>query len=248
MSIFVSYRRNDVPDMVGRIYDNLKADFRKHEIFKDVDSIRIGSDFRTVLKQALESCQIVLVAIGPNWLTSKDEHGRLRLEDPNDFVRLELEAAFERGVTVIPILVAGVEIPPPSVLPETLRPLCYLQALPIRRDPDFTADVFKLKREISRIVSSGQHRRVALNGTLIAVVALLAIAISVFSGSWTPSQKDAAIPEEKGCREIPFTDRSKSPPVISTVMECSKDAACREIPFTDRSKSPPVVTKVMECD
>jgi hypothetical protein len=218
--IFVSYRRNDVPDMVGRIYDNLKIEFRGHEIFKDVDSIRIGSDFRPVIKQALDDCQIVLVAIGPNWLTSKDEHGRLRLDDPSDFVRLELEAAFERAVPVIPILVAGVEIPPPNALPETLRPLSYLQALPIRRDPDFVSDIFKLKREIKRILSTGGRRLVVIGGMVVAALVLLSAAVWIFGVPWTPPSRGVASPKGKNCREISFFDQSKIPPVTSKVMEC----------------------------
>jgi hypothetical protein len=218
--IFVSYRRNDVPDMVGRIYDNLKIEFRGHEIFKDVDSIRIGSDFRPVIKQALDDCQIVLVAIGPNWLTSKDEHGRLRLDDPSDFVRLELEAAFERGVPVIPILVAGIDIPPPNALPETLRPLSYLQALPIRRDPDFVSDIFKLKREIKRIVSAGGRRPVVIAGMVVAALVLLSAAVWIFGAPRTQIRDESTPATGQNCREVPFTDASKTPPVITKMTQC----------------------------
>jgi TIR domain/Protein of unknown function (DUF4019) len=151
--IFVSYRRTDVPDMVGRIYDNLTRSFRRHEVFKDVDSIHYGTDFRTVIRDALERCPIVLVAIGPDWLNTRNEQGQPRLENPDDFIRLELETAFEREATIIPLLIGGAEIPPPQALPETLRRLAFLHALPIRRDPDFSGDFNRLKREIARLRS-----------------------------------------------------------------------------------------------
>lgn len=186
--IFVSYRRSDVPDMVGRIYDNLTRSFRRHEVFKDVDSIHYGTDFRIVVRQALDRCQIVLVAIGPNWLNVQDEQAKRRLDDPGDFVRLELESAFERGAVVIPLLIGGAEMPSPHALPESLRPLAYLQALPIRRDPDFVGDFYRLQREINRVLSTGTRRGIALGGAAAAVVMALGVTLWWF-GVWTSAKQ-----------------------------------------------------------
>lgn len=210
--IFVSYRRNDVPDMVGRIYDNLSRSFRRHEIFKDVDSIRIGMDFRIVIHEALEHCRIVLVAIGPNWLNSQNERGQRRLEDPDDFVRLELESAFARGATIIPLLIGGAEMPPQPMLPETLRRLTFLQALPVRRDPDFERDFHRLKREIERVLPTKRRRGLILVGAAAGVAALAAV-IWLFGTWWmAPSPRIATTQLPANSAQTPQATVSEAPP------------------------------------
>ncbi|HTY93619.1 MAG TPA: toll/interleukin-1 receptor domain-containing protein, partial [Steroidobacteraceae bacterium] len=94
--IFISYRRSDNPDAVGRLYDRLVAEFGKSKVFKDVDSIPLGQDFREHLNDIVGRCAAVLAIIGPRWTDIRDEAGRKRLEDPDDFVRIELEAALAR--------------------------------------------------------------------------------------------------------------------------------------------------------
>jgi len=112
--VFISYRREETAYPAGWLFDRLADRFGRGQIFKDVDSIQLGDDFVEVIHSAVASCDVLLALIGEQWLTITDEQGRRRLDDPNDFVRLELEAALTRNVRVIPILIAGARMPRPS--------------------------------------------------------------------------------------------------------------------------------------
>jgi hypothetical protein len=91
--IYLSYRRQETAYPVGWLYDRLAGHYGGGQVFKDVDSIQLGDDFVEVITRAVGSCDVLLALIGDEWLTVADEHGRRRLDDPDDFVRLELEAA-----------------------------------------------------------------------------------------------------------------------------------------------------------
>src|SRR6516162_5902227 len=111
MKAFVSYRREDSRHVADRIYDRLAAHFGKEAVFKDVDSIPLGSDFRRKLREAVEQCCAMVVVIGDRWLTLTDKAGQRRLDDENDFVRIEIETALQRRIAVVPILVDGARMP-----------------------------------------------------------------------------------------------------------------------------------------
>jgi hypothetical protein len=128
-SVFISYRRGDTPGVAGRLYDRLCDRFGESRVFMDVDSIELGLDFIDALQRAVSTCEALLVMIGPNWLDSRDESGRQRLEDPDDYVRVEVETGLRRDIRVIPILVADARMPAASDLPESLRPLSRRQAV-----------------------------------------------------------------------------------------------------------------------
>ena len=127
--IFISYRREETAYPAGWLYDRLADRFGGRQVFKDVDSIQLGDDFVEVITRAVGSCDVLLALIGDQWLTITDEHGRRRLDDPDDFVRLEIEAALTRKVRVIPILVDGARMPRADELPDSLVKLVRRQAL-----------------------------------------------------------------------------------------------------------------------
>ncbi|HEX8511388.1 MAG TPA: toll/interleukin-1 receptor domain-containing protein [Propionibacteriaceae bacterium] len=127
--IFLSYRRQETAYSAGWLYDRLAKQYGGGQVFKDVDSIELGDDFVRVISRAVESCDVLLAMIGERWLTITDEHGRRRLDDPEDFVRLEIEAALARDVRVIPILIDGAGMPRADELPLSLVPLTRRQAL-----------------------------------------------------------------------------------------------------------------------
>jgi hypothetical protein len=127
--IFISYRREDTAYPAAWLYDRLADRYGDGQIFKDVDSIELGDDFIQVIKTAVESCDVLLALIGEDWLSTSDTHGRRRLDDPNDFVRLEIEAALARNVRVIPILVGDATMPHAEELPQSLVRLVRRQAL-----------------------------------------------------------------------------------------------------------------------
>jgi hypothetical protein len=105
--VFISYRRGDAAYPAGRLFDRLVDRFGAGRVFEDVDSIEPGDDFAEVITATVESCAVLLAVIGPHWLAAAGQDGRRRLDDPEDFVRLEIEAALARGVRVIPVLVDG---------------------------------------------------------------------------------------------------------------------------------------------
>ena len=144
-AIFISYRRDDSSDVAGRIYDRLIQHFGKHSVFKDVDSIPLGADFRKHLSDSVGRCDVLLTVIGRQWLIG-DVGGRLN--DVRDFVRIEIEAALHRNIPIVPVLVQGASVPRPEDLPETLQSLVYRNGIPVRPDPDFHQDMDRLIRGI----------------------------------------------------------------------------------------------------
>ena len=147
-NIFISYRRSDSADITGRIYDRLVQAFDKSSVFKDVDSLRAGLDFRVILDDALRNCDVFLAIIGIQWLETRNSDGSRRIDNPRDFVRIEIEAALERNIPVIPVLVQDVSMPLASELPLAIRDLTYRQALKVRPDPDFHNDMDRLIRNL----------------------------------------------------------------------------------------------------
>lgn len=142
--ILISYRREDSADVTGRIYDRLIQQFGREAIFKDVDSIPFGVDFRIHLDQQVAKCEVFLAVIGRDWMRAGGSKGKSRLEDPKDFVRLEIESALRHQTLVIPVLVSGASIPPAERLPATLQDLSYRQSIAVRSDPDFHRDMDRL--------------------------------------------------------------------------------------------------------
>jgi hypothetical protein len=156
--VFVSYRRDDSAHATGRIYDRLIAEFGTDAVFRDVDSMQLATHFPSHIQKIITRCDVVLAIIGRRWITVTDSGGRLRLQDPNDFVRLEIETALELGVPVIPLFVDDASLTEQR-LPEGLRELAYCHGLPIRRDPDFHADVNRLVRELKKFFEGGKSPR-----------------------------------------------------------------------------------------
>jgi TIR domain len=142
-NIFVSYRRQDSADVTGRIYDRLIQRFGKEQIFKDVDSIPLGVDFREHLGGVVGKCDVLLAVIGNEWLAG-DTAGHRRIDDAKDFVRIEIEAALERKIPVIPVLVRGASVPTEQELPASLVLLSYRNGIAVRSDPDFHHDMDRL--------------------------------------------------------------------------------------------------------
>jgi hypothetical protein len=128
-TIFLSYRRDDSSGQAGRLYDHMSQHFGADNVFMDVDAIDLGIDFKGALRQAVEKCDVMLVIIGPDWLDCVDkETGKRRLDDPNDWVRIETTEALQRAIPVIPVLVRGAELPAAKNLPDALAALVDRQA------------------------------------------------------------------------------------------------------------------------
>ena len=129
--IFISYRRQETAWPAGRLYDVLVEHFPPEQVFKDVDNIDPGDDFVERITAAVSSCDVLLALIGREWLTITDETGQRRLDNPGDYVRLEIETALTRKIRVIPILVDDAGMPRANQLPATLVPLVRRNAVEI---------------------------------------------------------------------------------------------------------------------
>ena len=128
-SIFINYRRNDSEGEAGRLFDDLVLNFSDESVFMDVAAIEPGRDFRKAIDQSVANCSVLLAIVGLEWLETKDAAGGRRLDDPNDFVRIELASALRRDIPVVPVLVRGAKMPRVDQLPDDLKELAYRNAV-----------------------------------------------------------------------------------------------------------------------
>jgi len=147
--IFISYRRSDDQSAAGRLYDRLLQHFDREQLFMDVDTIEPGVDFVKSLDEQLANCIAFIAVIGPRWLTARSNDGNPRLDNPTDYVRLEIESALKRDIRVIPVLVDGASMPRSSDLPSSLQALVRRNAVEIAHHR-FVADCDDLARNIKR--------------------------------------------------------------------------------------------------
>jgi CheY-like chemotaxis protein len=147
--IFLCYRRGQTAAHTGRIHDRLRSHFGDNDCFVDINSIPPGVDFREYISASILQCRVVLAVIGPNWVGKTGS--RRRIDDPKDFVRLEIEIALERKIPVIPILIDGAGMPTEANLPPSLARLSYCNAVPVDQGPDFGHQVDRLIKGIERL-------------------------------------------------------------------------------------------------
>lgn len=179
--IFISYRREDSAGHAGRLFDYLKYRLGNRQMFMDMGRIDPGVDFHSAITEALARCGALIVMIGPRWLAARDERGT-RLDQPNDWVRVEIEIALKRRLRVIPVLIGGARPLTPEQLPSSLAPLARLQAIELH-DSSWDTDVDRLLRLLNVSVSSRAALRIAIG------VALAAITITVTLALWESGPK-----------------------------------------------------------
>jgi hypothetical protein len=148
-SIFISYRRDDSQGFAGRLDDDLSERFGDAQVFRDRE-IPAGSDFARHLEDRLNAAEVVLVVIGRGWIDQRDAEGRLRLDSPDDWVRMEIERALARDVPIVPVLVGGAAMPWPDQLPDSLAPLAGRQAFSVS-DQRWSEDIDALAMQLSRV-------------------------------------------------------------------------------------------------
>ncbi len=123
---FISYRREDEGPASRFIKGELDRFFGGNQIFMDVDNIRIGSKWQQEITQSLEKANVLIVAIGKNWLKVQDKNYRRRIDNEDDWVRKEIEYAISRKIEILPLLLGG-EIPTAEALPDSLKRLSEIQ-------------------------------------------------------------------------------------------------------------------------
>ena len=155
--VILNYRRDDTSGYAGRLYDDLAEKFGSESVFMDIDTIEPGVDFPGVIEHAVGSADVFLALIGRRWLSESDAKGHRRLDNPEDFVRLEIEAALRHDVRVIPILFQDAEMPSTEALPPSLAPLARRNALEIR-DSSWRYDVDRLIQTLEAVAREKRGR------------------------------------------------------------------------------------------
>jgi hypothetical protein len=177
--IFLSYRREDSAGQSGRIRDRLVRDFGKDYLFMDVDGIPLGTDFVKRLNDEVASCDVLLAVIGKQWSELRDESGGRRLDNPNDFVRIEIAAALQRDIPLIPILLDGTKIPPPGMLPDDMKELTARNGLDVRH-ASFHADLDRLVSELKRIIPHPTKSTEVFLAPMVSVLGIAGAAASLY--------------------------------------------------------------------
>ncbi len=206
--IFISYRREDSAGHAGRLFDRLVEHFGKDRVFMDVAGIEPGTDFVEAIDSAVGSCEVLIVVIGRQWTTFVEPDGRRRLDNPNDFIRLEVATALKRNIRVVPVLVQGARMPKTDELPSELEKLARRQGVEIS-DTRWDSDVGQLikslesalhqdvpsslAQDLGRSISEarGKRRIVPRLATIVSVVVLAV-------GGWFFWPQKIAVPQVTG--------------------------------------------------
>ena len=150
-TLFLCYRREDTQDAAGRLHDRLVDAYGAERVFMDIDSVPLGIDFVDHVAEQISRCSAVIVMIGKQWLKLKDKRRRRRLDNDDDFVRVEIAAALSQGIPVIPVLVQDVSMPEQELLPENIRPLSRRHGIALSATR-WRTDVERLLRELDRLM------------------------------------------------------------------------------------------------
>jgi hypothetical protein len=154
--IFISYRHADSSAYAGRLYDRLKDRYGDERIFRDLE-MDVGIDFVERIDDTVGSCAAMVVVIGPGWLDARDAAGDRRLEDPDDYVRVEISGALRRSIRVIPVLVGEATMPGKNELPDVLRGLARRNALELS-DSRWDYDVGRLMEAVDRALREREEQ------------------------------------------------------------------------------------------
>jgi uncharacterized protein YecT (DUF1311 family) len=147
--IAISYRRSDSQDITGRIFDRLAQQYGRDTVFRDIDSIQPGIDFRTQIADALTATDVLLVIVGPRWL-GRGKGVESRMDNESDPVRVEVEMALKRDIPIIPVLVSGMKMPEVGQLPDTLKDFAYRHAVQVDGGRDFDHHIDGLIRTLDQ--------------------------------------------------------------------------------------------------
>ncbi len=175
--VFISYRRDDSAGYARAIYNQLAQFFSAERIFMDVDSIEPGLEFDKAINLAVGRCDILLAIIGKHWM-DKQEENKLRINDPNDFVRLEISTALSRNIRVIPVLLDGTTMPEEEELPESLRLLARRQAFEINSSR-FNSDLDRLIKLICKTLGETRKQYKSVSGRYFWMLSGLSFGVLV---------------------------------------------------------------------
>ena len=158
--IFISYRRHNSRPVATLIYEPLarhfEAKFGAGAVFMDVHGIPLGVNFRGYINEQVASAELLLALVADRWLTAVDEHGARRIDSPNDFVRIEIEAALKRGIPVVPVYVDDAKFLREADLPDSLKDLAWYNGYNLSTSGDkFAASIASLIAKIEPHFTNG---------------------------------------------------------------------------------------------
>lgn len=147
--IFINYRRGTSAAAAGRLFDHMTKKFEQGRVFMDVDAIEPGVDFVDTLDEQLAHCSAFVAVITPGWLDLKDARGERRLDNEQDHVRAEIEAALRRKIRVVPVLIDGASMPKAKDLPPSIEAFARRNAFEVSHHR-FAEDVERLAQSLQR--------------------------------------------------------------------------------------------------
>ncbi len=242
-AIFISYRREDTEGEAGRLFDDLVRAYGDDSVFMDVAGIAPGTDFRKAIDENVATCGVFLTVIGSNWVTASNPDGGRRLDDENDFVRLEVGSALARNIAVIPVLVHDARMPRPEQLPENIKELAFRNSVEIshaRWNSDVQLLIAALKQYVTAtpatesqpvhatipsqlpppvappVQSGGDKKR---TGLLLGVAAAVLIVVAVVGYMvWhKPVTNVVSVPPNPGTQQSTSSSQGTSTPVTPAV-------------------------------
>jgi hypothetical protein len=184
--IFINYRRDDSAGYAGRIHDALASTFGSDSVFIDIDDIKPGVDYVSTIEERIAGCDVMLALIGNRWLDSQDATGRRRLDDPADFVRVEIERALARHIRVIPVLLGTASMPGQADLPPDMSQLATLEATALS-DSRWQYDMSQLTNAVGGPALPHAGRRARWIASALAAVAIVGAVLWFAPRPMTPS-------------------------------------------------------------
>jgi len=160
--IFISYRGSDENWAIELVYARMTEAFGDDAVFKAGNSLRFGEDFPPILRKEAASCPVMLVCIGPAWLTATAPDGTRRLDSPEDWVREEIATSLQAGNYVVPVLLGNhneVSVPKPDQVPESIRAMVHRQAWQLAPGRLLGATVPMLIDRLAELVPELAERR-----------------------------------------------------------------------------------------
>jgi uncharacterized protein YecT (DUF1311 family) len=223
--VFISYRRDDIAGVAGRVSDRLAQEFGSDSLFMDVDSIPLGVNFVNALDNEVAKCDVLLAIIGRGWLDARDKDGQRRLDNQHDYVRIEIAAALKRDIPVIPILIDGAQVPNADQLPDNLKDLALRNGLNVRHD-SFHSDTARLIHSLKELPPSqskepgGARGRTWLIGGGVAGVAVITALVWLVVRSPPPTSSPTAAPS--GPVVVDRVQDTQSPPPTPSEQQGTK--------------------------
>lgn len=226
--IFISYRREDTEGQAGRLFASLAARFGKNAVFMDVAAIEPGRDFRRAIEEHVSSCGVVLVLIGKDWVDARNQKGERRLDDPNDFVRLETAAALKRDIPVVPVLLKGAGMPTAGQLPKDLQELAYRNAVELthtRWESDAEVLITALLPYVQTGSGDGTRKIWVTSAVALTIVGTAAVVIFFWQADRTnkdkPARTTSIVSKADSAAALSATPRVEVGPSI-TVSACTR--------------------------